>query len=437
MIVSGKPHTFQKESPNFNLLRKALLEERWEDIPKYLTVAKTIREWAKGSFSLSSDGDTLLFNGEPLPDGIMRRCSIMVSKGESPQPLLNFYEKLQKNPSWRSVQQLYPFLEKEGIPITEDGDFLAYKSIQENWTDHHTGTVDNRIGQKPSVPRNKVSDDPNTPCHFGLHVGALGYASTFGSGACRMVICKVDPADVVCIPYDSSQEKMRVCTYEVIGLYGGQLPSTVIRLRDEEEYVRPEDLDYEDEDYEDEDYEDDEDDDYTEDGPSLKISKTKFKNGRFRLAVKTEHLLDFENVDTVDFLDLGFDLVSDGKWLVRTVNTEDIRGLIRDVMEIDPCIYVADADAEEIPELAEKAAEKTPEVATSAEPKKRTVTTASTNYVPTQWKKDFDKMGEAELFDQKIEPLRKYASHDLKVVGAHKMLGGKPVLIQAILRARK
>ena len=76
------------------------------------------------------------------------------------------------------------------------------------------------------VHRNRVSDDPNTPCHFGLHVGSLEYAQSFGE---RVVIVRVDPEHVVCVPYDCTSQKMRVCEYEVVGLHiEGHMPSTTI-----------------------------------------------------------------------------------------------------------------------------------------------------------------------------------------------------------------
>jgi hypothetical protein len=95
-----------------------------------------------------------------------------------------------------------------------------------DYKDCHSGTIDNHPGQAPSVPRNKVSDDPQTACHFGLHVGSLEYATSFGR---RVVIVKVDPEHVVCVPYDCTSQKMRVCEYEVVGLHGdGHMQSTTI-----------------------------------------------------------------------------------------------------------------------------------------------------------------------------------------------------------------
>lgn len=150
----------------------------------------------------------------------------MATAGEDPTILFRFYERLRKNPSWRSVQQLFSFLDHEHIPLTRDGCFLAYKSVRSDYKDKHSGQWDNTPGVVNKMPRNEISDDPQQACHVGFHVGALKYASGFGGS--RMVICKVDPEHVVCVPYDASQEKMRVCEYKVVGEYSGQpMDSTV------------------------------------------------------------------------------------------------------------------------------------------------------------------------------------------------------------------
>ena len=46
-----------------------------------------------------------------------------------------------------------------------------------------------------------------------VHFGNWEYASTFGP---RMVLVKVDPKDLVCVPYDCSQGKVRCCEYLVL-----------------------------------------------------------------------------------------------------------------------------------------------------------------------------------------------------------------------------
>lgn len=148
-----------------------------------------------------------------------------MAKGESPDPFLKFAERLQKNPSFRSVQQLHGFLEHSNIPITKDGCFLAYKGVTSELKDKHSGKIDNHPGVVNEMPRNQVSDDPEVACHYGFHVGDLSYARGFAS---RTIVCKIDPADVVCVPKDSEQRKVRVCRYRVVGFYGDALPDSIL-----------------------------------------------------------------------------------------------------------------------------------------------------------------------------------------------------------------
>jgi hypothetical protein len=226
IVWKGKPYTVKKGSPNFTALKAAIMEEDWDAVPGYLTAAKGIESWSEGSFRVGNSQVT--YEGETLPKSLAQRIIAMAGKGESPKPLFRFWAKLQENPSYRSVEQLWGFLEHKNIPITEDGNFLAYKSVRPNYRDIHSGSVDNSIGTEHEMKRNRISDDPQLPCHVGFHVGAYGYASTFGSDDRRIVICEVNPRDVVCVPYDASQEKMRVCRYKVIGNHGTKLPSTII-----------------------------------------------------------------------------------------------------------------------------------------------------------------------------------------------------------------
>jgi hypothetical protein len=77
------------------------------------------------------------------------------------------------------------------------------------------------------MPRNQVNEDPNQTCSYGLHVANFDYASGFGSG--HMLEVEVHPADVVAIPVDYNQAKMRVCKYKVIGVVEQEL-STPLRI---------------------------------------------------------------------------------------------------------------------------------------------------------------------------------------------------------------
>jgi hypothetical protein len=139
----------------------------------------------------------------------------MLQEGFPIEPMVNFMENLYQNPSKRSVDELYNFLEKSQLPITPDGHFLAYKKVRANYMDCHTGTMDNSVGKIVEMERNEVDDNKDRTCSAGLHFCSLGYLGHFGGE--RIMIVKINPRDVVSIPSDYNDTKGRACRYEVIG----------------------------------------------------------------------------------------------------------------------------------------------------------------------------------------------------------------------------
>jgi len=228
VVVAGKPHNVDSSQPNYHPLRAALLVQDWDQVPKHLTVEQAIVEWATGEFTV--DGNKILYQGDILPDSFSNRILKMVSRNESPAPLMRGWERLEQNPSYRSRLQAFEFLGRHpGIPFTDDGFILFYKGVNDDFRDLHSGKFDNSPGQKLSMKRNRVSDDPSKPCHFGFHVGSREYAARFGT---KVVICMVDPADIVCVPNDCSQQKVRICAYEVVGVDNGALLSSTVQNPD-------------------------------------------------------------------------------------------------------------------------------------------------------------------------------------------------------------
>lgn len=224
VIHGGKPATYLRSSPQFQLLKQAILVDDWTDIDQMLSTYGCIEKYLGKSFRWVDD--ELHYGNTPLPSQVQRRIFEMAASGESPEPVLRFFERLSKNTSYRSVQQLFDFLKHANIPLETDGHFLAYKAIKQDYTDVHTGTFSNKPGARHKMPRNQISDDPNLPCHIGFHVGSLQYAQNFYPDGI-IVVCRVDPQHVVCVPYDADQQKVRVCEYSVIGEYGAPLDSGV------------------------------------------------------------------------------------------------------------------------------------------------------------------------------------------------------------------
>lgn len=111
---------------------------------------------------------------------------------------------------------MFKFLENNGHPFTEDGHFIAYRSVSEDFKDFHTKSFDNKPGAVCEMPRELVDDNPNNTCSSGLHVASWVYARGFGDEGRKLVSVKVDPRDVVCVPTDYNNTKMRVSKFVVV-----------------------------------------------------------------------------------------------------------------------------------------------------------------------------------------------------------------------------
>ena len=227
LIMEGRTYTVRAGERNFQAIVGAIMAQAWDKLPELTVAGIAVEKWVGEvkDFTYSRERNAIFYLGDQLPDRLSKRIVTMADTGADPSGLLLFWQRLQRNPSMRSVTQLYSFLEHKGIPIDKEGYILAYKGVKPDYTDVHSGTFDNRPGNTHEMPRNKISDDPREACHVGFHVGSLQYARDFGS---RTVIVRVDPEHVVSVPYDHSAQKMRVCRYEVIGNYGDKLPDAYI-----------------------------------------------------------------------------------------------------------------------------------------------------------------------------------------------------------------
>jgi hypothetical protein len=165
---------------------------------------------------VSIDNGIVSFNGREMHNTLTSRMLSMLEDGFDIEPMKLFLINLQQNPSYRAVTELYDFLEKGNLPITDDGCFLAYKQVRSNFTDIYTGKMDNSVGTVVEMPRNEVNEDSNQTCSHGLHFCSRDYINVMGPGI--TVILKINPRDVVAIPKDYNDTKGRACRVEIISV---------------------------------------------------------------------------------------------------------------------------------------------------------------------------------------------------------------------------
>jgi hypothetical protein len=213
VVIGNQPHTISKTHITYQRVFDAIKAGDWETVKDIIEPKKVVLSFGQGNVSV--EGEQLFWKGRELHNSLATRMIAMLQEGFSIEPMVLFMENLFSNPSKRSVDELYGFLEKNNLPITPDGHFLAYKRVRENYFDCHSGTMDNSVGKVVEMERNEVDDDKDRTCSAGLHFCSHSYLGHFGGD--RVVIVKINPRDVVSIPSDYNDAKGRACRYEVIG----------------------------------------------------------------------------------------------------------------------------------------------------------------------------------------------------------------------------
>jgi hypothetical protein len=219
----GQTHIVARKGTLGEKLIKALKEGRKDDIPSLVSNSKRVEAYGRGKFVVR-DG-VVHVNDLPLNDILSRKILSFEAEGLPHEPLVKFASNLQKNPSFRAVNELFTFLEKNDHPITDDGNFIAYKKVRDDFKDVRTGTFDNSPGKVVEMPRNQVNEDSAQTCSEGLHAANYAYASGFYNGGVMLEL-EINPADVVSIPIDYDNAKMRVCKYKVLGVVDHEHSST-------------------------------------------------------------------------------------------------------------------------------------------------------------------------------------------------------------------
>lgn len=244
VVIDNKPYSIGPTHIAHQKVMQAIKDQDWDAVRDLVEPKTVIMQYAEGNIRI--DGENLLWNGKVMHNSLSSRMIQMYKEGFSITPMVNFIDRLMRNPSSQSIKELYGFLEKNLLPITPDGYFLAYKRVNDTYLDVHSNSVCNKPAElmseeelaEFSVPvvggvdgevtvqvlngvtcvsmaRNQVDDVRDNTCSSGLHFCSEEYLGSF-SGA-RIVVVKIDPADVVSIPSDYNDAKGRCCAYQVVG----------------------------------------------------------------------------------------------------------------------------------------------------------------------------------------------------------------------------
>ena len=219
VVINGKALTMNNDNPAWNQAKEALMKDDWTLLASLFEPDKAVKHYLDSEASIEVKDGSILFQGEVVHNLVVDRILSFMKEGLPYKPLIKFLGKLMENPSRRAVDELYSFLEHKNMPITVEGNFLAYKGVNSGFKDLHTGRFDNSVGQVLTMKRNSVCDNANEGCSSGFHAGSYNYAKGYASNGGNLMVVEINPADVVSVPHDCECQKLRTCEYKVVGHY--------------------------------------------------------------------------------------------------------------------------------------------------------------------------------------------------------------------------
>lgn len=200
---------------NFHAVRTAIEDGDFETAVSLGSVATFVQNSTGGHVTVTDAG--VFYKDLPLTGYLVNKIMEFFRDGLDVKHYLLFLSNIMENPSMTSRNELYLFLEAANLPVTEDGCFMAYKAVRADFKDKHSGKFDNSPGQRLSMDRGAVDDNRERTCSYGYHAAAYEYAKGFMNGYDdKLVAVKINPKDVVSVPSDYQNQKLRTCVYEVM-----------------------------------------------------------------------------------------------------------------------------------------------------------------------------------------------------------------------------
>ena len=221
-------------------VKKELLKEE-------LYQGKELLERVKASHVLTLRGNSVYMldvSELSIPEDFVSKI-IEAEKNGDEQELMkfkNFWTLVSLNPDSRVRNNLFWFIRKWNMQITESEDYkekyLNHKDPYEEvffigeqmknlgevydeivngadspiYTDQHSHSTTITLGHPVSIPREECDADQEHSCSRGLHCGAKGWLKQNYYGTVGLMVL-VNPANVVAVPTIDEYGKMRTCEY--------------------------------------------------------------------------------------------------------------------------------------------------------------------------------------------------------------------------------
>ena len=217
VFIDGKPRQFDASHASYSSIVEALESGDESAVRNLVDVKQQVAEISLGRVRILDN--CVMVAGKRVSGKLVDRILEMVSRGsKAVDGYIRFLDNLMLNPSKTAKDEVYLFVEACDLPITPEGNFLAYKRVGNDGFDLYSHSIDNSVGESPTMDRNDVDDKRENCCSQGLHFCSYNYLPAYGAGGGnRVMVVSVNPANVVSIPNDYQNAKGRTWTYDVVG----------------------------------------------------------------------------------------------------------------------------------------------------------------------------------------------------------------------------
>ncbi len=219
--VPPYPYTIDREHPRFAKVVAATQDPTVEvdELIDLFSPVRTYERIAADSSLITVTEGVLRFDGEEVHSHLATRLKDASDAGFSTVSWEAFVRNAALNPLRHVIDQMCEWLEAGGMPLTTDGHLLGFKYVDSEYRSLHPDTDGTRYDHTPgnvvTMDRDRCDTDRSRTCSTGLHFCSIGYLPQTPGGH-KIILVKVNPADVTSFPTDCDTQKGRTCRYEVV-----------------------------------------------------------------------------------------------------------------------------------------------------------------------------------------------------------------------------
>lgn len=263
VVVDGIPLVTDGTNPNYDRIVAGLIKvPQDESVVSLFNLETAVAEQFEHlSERVMVANGQVYFDGDAVHSVLTDHIIDHLNEGVEFGGLVNLFENLEQNKSPHSRENFYRWAHVNGLTTDQFGYVIAYKGVRKAGDDYFSintsgsaivdgevkrGAIPNALGSIVEMPRSEVQFDPAVGCSTGLHCGSWDYAKGFSQGAVLTV--RVHPRDIVSVPTECNDAKMRVCRYEVLDVTDTKIESSFFGyfVQDDEGFEDPDDYDWDD-----------------------------------------------------------------------------------------------------------------------------------------------------------------------------------------------